>query len=518
MPLRRKLKAIAGAAFYYDVTLVDFIAQIAASTLEPGATYAVSYIAVADWSQNIVGYFEALTANTFNDFGAGKFYNSDYDNIGTYTAPGLTGTNLGIWNTAIAPAAGDVCIYNNKHYENLTGTNGGTSPNLDLINWAVLAAAEENGYIVETDQIQYDIVNDRIIYRTDIRNNIVSGTAIYNFKYGADNTKYNTLYLGNVFTLKNCNNQLEFSGNNITGSGSLELEGYIEFSRNTVKSGTTTFTDNTGVDLNTTCSNNIFNLCNVVSNITNIQITNNECYKSILNANINFILNFCTLKNTELETNSNNTSITTCYMFDSIVNQNDTVNLSNSYLNNSTVSTNLSFNINNCIYEDSQFIQNIGSGNIINNCKYWYYITSGNTYSNTEQINGCYFGQDKILLKFSKNFTGAAGFGQVGPVDIPNGFINFLGNYLPKSLNYFVQIPLNGAAPGANLTAGCFSNADQLMNAAAGDVATLNATVNTILTPNNYNRANGNDKLQLDVNTADILNGIIVITMIYESV
>jgi len=504
--------------YFYTVTLAEFIALIAAGTLVPGATYAVNYIAVADWGQNITGYFQALTATTFDNEGEAAFYNADYDNIGTYTAPGLTGTNLGIWNTAIAPAVGDVCIYNNKHYKNLTGTNGGSSPNLDLVRWSVLTAAVENGYILETDNIKFDIANDRIIYRSDIRNNIVSGTAIYNFKYGADNTRFNTLSLGNVFTLKNCNNQLEFSGNDITGVGSLELEGYIEFSRNTIKSGTTTFTDNTGVDLNTACSNNIFNLCDIVSNLTNIQITNNECYKSTLNANINFILNFCTLKNTELQINSNNTNITTCYMFDSIVNSNDTMNLSNSYLNNSTLSTNLAFNINNCIYEDSQFVQNIGSGNIINNCKYWYYITSGNTYSNTEQINGCYFGQDKILLKFTKFFTGTPGNGQIGSVDIPNVFINFIGNYLPKSINYFVQVPLVSAAAPCSLTAGSNLFADQLLNAAAGDIFTMNATINTIAAPNNYNRPNGNDILKLDVNFNDITGGLIFITMIYESV
>lgn len=86
----------------------------------------------------------------------------------------ITGTNSGatasISNNPqvfFQPVIGDVAIYKNKHYRNLTGENDTVAPDADIINWQLLATSATTGFIEVWNAIEYDFAYDRIYKRTD---------------------------------------------------------------------------------------------------------------------------------------------------------------------------------------------------------------------------------------------------------------------------------------------------------------------------------------------------------------
>jgi hypothetical protein len=131
-------------------------------------------------------YVFATTTSKFGVIGFINGYNADYQNAGSYSAVTIangfavnaTGTNGGIWYSAMAaPTAGDVYIYNDTHYLNKTGAVG-TAPSGDTTNWEVVSDSttpETRGYILEVDQCGYDFDSDAILYRLDRRGNEVFG-------------------------------------------------------------------------------------------------------------------------------------------------------------------------------------------------------------------------------------------------------------------------------------------------------------------------------------------------------
>jgi hypothetical protein len=169
-----------------------------ASTLERGATYYLTdkYI-----------WLFALASDKFNLNGTYFARNADYQGAGVYAgitiANGFTvnatGTNLGIWTSALAPASGDVAIWNNLHWLNITGANGASNPSADAVNWEAVAntdtsVADTYGYIYEFDAIEYDFDGDSINRRVDLRGNDVSTSdGISNFQWGNDNVFRNNV-------------------------------------------------------------------------------------------------------------------------------------------------------------------------------------------------------------------------------------------------------------------------------------------------------------------------------------
>lgn len=137
-------------------------------------------------------FVKAITNNTISLTGEGIFYNADYQGTGNYA--GVTGYNaqLGVWTSALTPTSGDVVIWNNYHYVNITGSNGVTNPNADIVNWTQLPLNTLNGYILAVDTVLYNVATNQIIYREDARRNrvyraVISGKNSLNyFKWGSD--------------------------------------------------------------------------------------------------------------------------------------------------------------------------------------------------------------------------------------------------------------------------------------------------------------------------------------------
>lgn len=194
-------------------TYAQIAALAAANSLIPSQAYQITNALYGSLPvKNISVYLIAISTNELSISGSGYFFNADYDNLGVYSGvPGYTG-QLGIWSLTLLPVIGNVCIWNNLHYVNTTGSNGLNNPSLDPINWSVLAYTNTNGYIVEVDTIKYDFSNNRIIERQDFRLNSVSwcntfvGYDSFNhFRWGDNKCSLNSLFDS---VLYNCNNVL----------------------------------------------------------------------------------------------------------------------------------------------------------------------------------------------------------------------------------------------------------------------------------------------------------------------
>ena len=139
----------------------------------------------------------AIDTNEVSLEGDGLLYVADYQNLGDYS--GVVGFNsqLGLWNGALTPIAGDVVIWNNKHWLNLTGVNTSTYPNLDNINWSELVKSTTKGYLIEAVRSEYNPQTNVVLRIKDLRLNEVefainnTENSLLNFPFGNDVFKGN---------------------------------------------------------------------------------------------------------------------------------------------------------------------------------------------------------------------------------------------------------------------------------------------------------------------------------------
>lgn len=122
------------------------------------------------------------TSTTVTESATGNFLNADYSTVGDYSGVAGFNSQLGRWNSLLTPIIGDVVIDKNLHYVNLTGVVG-TLPSGDVVNWLALALTRTHGYIPNSDKIIYDLPNDNITNREDVKGNSVSG-ATWVFPWG----------------------------------------------------------------------------------------------------------------------------------------------------------------------------------------------------------------------------------------------------------------------------------------------------------------------------------------------
>lgn len=166
---------------FVSVTATQLALLISSNTLIANQWYNITDVEYGNFG-NINAYVLASSTNTISTFGFGEFFDADYNNGGDYSGVSGFAGQLGIWTTALAPAIGNVCIWNNLHYKNITGVNTITNPSGDAVNWQLLTYSNTNGYIVSIDQIGYFNNPNRIVYRKDQFNNEVEyfayGTAI----------------------------------------------------------------------------------------------------------------------------------------------------------------------------------------------------------------------------------------------------------------------------------------------------------------------------------------------------
>jgi hypothetical protein len=165
-----------------------------ADSTKRGALYFINGAALVGGPVNNGIIIRAISNDgVFERKGWGMFTDTpDYQGVGNYSdVPGLTsvsvGALLGIYQPSMTPALGDIAIETGIHYQNITGTDLGVGPSIDMDNWAPIppTGGLNYGYITEVDEIEYDYLNNWLTYRKDKRNNKVGISYRYKTALGA---------------------------------------------------------------------------------------------------------------------------------------------------------------------------------------------------------------------------------------------------------------------------------------------------------------------------------------------
>lgn len=176
-----------------SITNANFLAGIAANSLTKGLTYKIT-----DPLYGEAIYLQALETNLESLSAQAKFYFPDYNGGGDYTSVNPTfNSQLGRWNGGLIVVIGDVVIWNNNHYVNITGSVG-TDPSADTVNWTLLAKTLTTGFIEETCDVLYNAIRNIPIVIKDIRGNEVwytnNGHITYDwFPFGDNRVQNNTI-------------------------------------------------------------------------------------------------------------------------------------------------------------------------------------------------------------------------------------------------------------------------------------------------------------------------------------
>jgi hypothetical protein len=207
---------------FISLTNAALQALITGGTIQPGTFYQVTNPTNA--SSVIVQGVGNSSITTLH--GSGVFLNADYQKVGDYSGVSGYVANRGIWEITppIAPVvAGDVVIWFNLHYKNLTGV-WGTDPITDLVNWQLLPKSKTNGYIEEVDFVKYNALINKVIYRADKRLNEVDDytdgkghNSLDLFQWGRNVVAYNKVIGGGLMICTNSNAQ--FIANEISYRG-----------------------------------------------------------------------------------------------------------------------------------------------------------------------------------------------------------------------------------------------------------------------------------------------------------
>ena len=220
-----------------DITNANLLTAIAGSTLLKGAHYRVTDPTFAEDVQ-----IRALETDSVGMWGEGTFLYADYQSAGDYSGVAGFVSQLGVWYKALTPANGDVCIYNNNHYVNITGANGLTPPNVDVVNWTQLAKSNTTGFIEAQESVIYNVNTNISEHRWDKYKNY--------FMYGNPKgiVNYDNIPFGNAGMVQN-----QFINNvsitNLMNQGQLTfrwniLEGALSFGYVYTNSGTFGFDGN----------------------------------------------------------------------------------------------------------------------------------------------------------------------------------------------------------------------------------------------------------------------------------
>jgi len=151
----------------------------------------------------------AISTSKVSLTGQGIFFNADYQGVGNYSGIPTYNSNLGVWVSTLPVALGDVCIWSNFMYLNITGANGVSNPATDVVNWQVIPYSVTKGYILEVDAIEYQQSTNRILTRTDYRLNTVeyavpgSLNSLNRFPWGNDLATFNSVVKFSCFDICN---------------------------------------------------------------------------------------------------------------------------------------------------------------------------------------------------------------------------------------------------------------------------------------------------------------------------
>lgn len=209
-----------------NITNAGLLALATAGTIGAGQFYFVTDVSNVSSANGEGVAVQGIKVNGYSTIlGSGSFFNADYQNVGNYSGVSNYVNNVGIWTSPtplpfVPPPSFvqySIVIYNNLHYQNLTGTYGSTTPDLDAVNWVLLPKSKTNGYILVQDAVKYDILNNVVVYRADDKNNevdwYVSGgfDSLLNFQWGRNVVKNNKLRGSSL--MKTTNSYCSFDGN-----------------------------------------------------------------------------------------------------------------------------------------------------------------------------------------------------------------------------------------------------------------------------------------------------------------
>jgi hypothetical protein len=253
-----------------EVTNLQLNTLISTNSLIKGLTYKVT-----DTPYLLNVSLLAIDTNQVSSEGDGLLYVADYQSVGDYSGVAGFNSQLGLWNGALTPVAGDVVIWNNLHWLNLTGVNGLTTPDLDLVNWIQLAKSTNTGYILESVTCQYTPQLNVVSEIKDIRLNQIELSV---FKFG---NSFLYFPFGNNNFLSN---QLKGSQNNVVSS--LCNTPILQFTNNVMIDSLIDFDIDFKVDLSSLSvilANNYLNIGQIQiitsdpSSSADIIISNNYC-------------------------------------------------------------------------------------------------------------------------------------------------------------------------------------------------------------------------------------------------
>lgn len=196
-----------------SVTNAQLLALITAKTVVVGTTYLVTDAPASGGGVYVTG--ESI--NTVSVSGVGMFLNADFQKVGDYSGvPGFV-SQLGIWTTIVQPVVvGNVVIRDLNHYVNITGV-WGTDPTGDAVNWTLLAVSQTTGFILNADQIRYNVYANTIVYRADNKGNECEQSGLSTFQWGKDDVTFNKV-IGITGQIDAKNSYAMFRGNIVYGA------------------------------------------------------------------------------------------------------------------------------------------------------------------------------------------------------------------------------------------------------------------------------------------------------------
>ena len=201
--------------FIVSHTYATLLTAISSNTLIAGQTVLITDAIYTTFFNTILIQvsLEALSTNTISVKGSGTFFNADYQTVGNYSGvAGYTG-QTGVYNALTSYTVGKVCIYNNLHYKAIAVSLNNLPTNVAF--WVLLAftgvPALTNGYIREIDIINYNIQDNTITYREDIRKNRVYQDKVPSlnkvfalFPFGKNSVNNNNLVNQSFVDIVNC--------------------------------------------------------------------------------------------------------------------------------------------------------------------------------------------------------------------------------------------------------------------------------------------------------------------------
>ena len=272
-----QMSAIQIKTIYDSLVITNTYANIVTTKglnqLRPGYYYYISdkYILV-----------QATTNNTFNSEGILLCRNPDHQDTlnqmlrhtdsGNYSS--IWDNNTSAWWTAITVAfpvsstrIDKLCVWQGRHFKNLTGNNGAAAPSTDTTNWEELPLSDPS-YIIERQKIKFDFDDScKILVHEDTRGNIVhavSGVAdlTNDFQFGNDQVTGNVCE-GRLECYSNrgkiISNTVKVSASmNVNGNGKNGALGAL-IRQNTVEHGIISVPNNEGTITGNSVDDGTFN-------------------------------------------------------------------------------------------------------------------------------------------------------------------------------------------------------------------------------------------------------------------